>query len=296
MPRIPEPDLQRLKEEVSVQRLVEASGVALKKGGKDFTGRCPFHADDTASLVITPHKNLWHCLLHQHQREVKTILHRGKELAYIEVAKTDIALANAIAHEVLGRTLDELPPQTRNLLVLLRAWAGTQCTSQNLTQKDWRFTRKALRAHCHWGDTQLKVHLARLVEFEHVVMHRRGLAVEYELVFDGGVDTGAHMNGLLDVDRLATRASLDETHPASPTDPIHGYDASRSGLQGLRSASGRPVGGVGSPCGRDGVQTPPSRASIGDAGMPLRNGHEMPETHGSGASSLAAGPVIAMAH
>ncbi|SFO54310.1 DNA primase, catalytic core [Variovorax sp. PDC80] len=61
MPRIPDTDLQRLKEEISVQRLVEASGVALRKGGKDFTGKCPFHADDTASLVITPHKNLWHC-------------------------------------------------------------------------------------------------------------------------------------------------------------------------------------------------------------------------------------------
>lgn len=61
MPRIPDQDLQRLKEEVSVQRLVEASGVALRKGGKDFTGKCPFHADETASLVVTPHKNLWHC-------------------------------------------------------------------------------------------------------------------------------------------------------------------------------------------------------------------------------------------
>ncbi|MFM7461121.1 MAG: CHC2 zinc finger domain-containing protein, partial [Burkholderiales bacterium] len=24
-------------------------------------GRCPFHADDTESLVVTPAKNLWHC-------------------------------------------------------------------------------------------------------------------------------------------------------------------------------------------------------------------------------------------
>ena len=61
MARIPDSELERLKNEVSVQRLVEASGVELKKGGKDFTGICPFHADVTASLVITPHKNLWHC-------------------------------------------------------------------------------------------------------------------------------------------------------------------------------------------------------------------------------------------
>lgn len=61
MPRIPDSDLQRLKEEVAVQRLVEAAGVELKKMGKDLAGRCPFHADDTASLIVTPAKNLWHC-------------------------------------------------------------------------------------------------------------------------------------------------------------------------------------------------------------------------------------------
>ena len=41
-------------------------------------------------------------LLHQHQREVKTVEHRGQHLAYIEATKADIALANSIAHEVLG--------------------------------------------------------------------------------------------------------------------------------------------------------------------------------------------------
>jgi DNA primase len=61
MARIPERELERLKSEVSVQRLVEASGVDLKKGGKDLLGKCPFHEDDEASLVVTPHKNLWHC-------------------------------------------------------------------------------------------------------------------------------------------------------------------------------------------------------------------------------------------
>ena len=59
MPRIPDTELERLKEEVSVERLVEASGVALKKAGKDLLGRCPFHDDAEASLVVTAAKNLW---------------------------------------------------------------------------------------------------------------------------------------------------------------------------------------------------------------------------------------------
>lgn len=61
MARIPQAEIERLKAEVSVERLVEAAGIELKKSGKDWLGRCPFHADDTASLVVTPGKNLWHC-------------------------------------------------------------------------------------------------------------------------------------------------------------------------------------------------------------------------------------------
>jgi DNA primase len=36
--------------------------VVLRKTGSDLTGCCPFHEDGTPSLVISPGKNLWHCL------------------------------------------------------------------------------------------------------------------------------------------------------------------------------------------------------------------------------------------
>src|SRR5271166_1610893 len=62
MARIPEQVVERLKTEVSVQRLAEARGVVLEKRGADLHGRCPSHDDRTPSLVITPVKNLWHCL------------------------------------------------------------------------------------------------------------------------------------------------------------------------------------------------------------------------------------------
>jgi DNA primase len=47
---------------VSVERLAEARGVVLARHGADLIGRCPFHEDRTPSLVVTPAKNLWHCL------------------------------------------------------------------------------------------------------------------------------------------------------------------------------------------------------------------------------------------
>ncbi len=62
MARIPEHELERLKREVSLERLAEARGIALARKGADLVGLCPFHDDTSPSLVVTPSKNLWHCL------------------------------------------------------------------------------------------------------------------------------------------------------------------------------------------------------------------------------------------
>ena len=62
MARISDEELQRLRGEVSVQRLAEARGVKLRRHGADLLGLCPFHEDREPSLVISPKKNLWHCL------------------------------------------------------------------------------------------------------------------------------------------------------------------------------------------------------------------------------------------
>src|ERR1017187_7760224 len=62
MARTRQEEVERLKREVSVQRLAEARGIKLTRHGADLLGKCPFHDDRTPSLVITPAKNLWHCL------------------------------------------------------------------------------------------------------------------------------------------------------------------------------------------------------------------------------------------
>ena len=62
MARIPESEIERLKSEIALERLVEAAGIELKRAGVDLIGRCPFHDDREPSLVISPRKNLWHCL------------------------------------------------------------------------------------------------------------------------------------------------------------------------------------------------------------------------------------------
>ncbi len=47
---------------MSLVSLAEAAGVALRETDADLTGCRPFHEDRTPSLMISPGKNLWHCL------------------------------------------------------------------------------------------------------------------------------------------------------------------------------------------------------------------------------------------
>jgi DNA primase len=58
MARIPDTELERLKREVSLARLIEAQGLKLIVQGKDLACRCPWHeGDDTPSCIVSPKTN-----------------------------------------------------------------------------------------------------------------------------------------------------------------------------------------------------------------------------------------------
>jgi DNA primase len=181
-------------------------------------------------------------LLHQHQRSVKTVSHGGEVVEYVEVTAEDIALANRLAHEVLGRSLDELPPQTRRVLLMLDEMVAEACGEEGIARADHRFTRRQLRERTGLGNTQAKLHLARLTELEYVAAHASGRSVSYELVYDGGGKDGSpFLPGLAPLEALSG----------------HGYDgkwsalfAKWSGGKGIRSGVGRPLVGPESGGGR----------------------------------------------
>ncbi|MGH3368930.1 MAG: hypothetical protein ACRDPR_02925, partial [Nocardioidaceae bacterium] len=144
-------------------------------------------------------------LLHQHQRPRRTVRRAGVEVTYIEATPADVALANRLAHEVLGRSLDELAPQTRRLLHVLHELVTERADAAGVEVRDVRFSRREVREHVGWSDFQVRTHLARLVELEHVVVHRggRGLTFVYELAWDGGgTDGQSHLAGLTDAATL----------------------------------------------------------------------------------------------
>jgi DNA primase len=162
-------------------------------------------------------------LLHQHQRPRKTVTYRGQALEYIEVTKEDIATANRLAHEVLGRSLDELPPQTRRLLLLTDEMVSAACEQKKIERADFRFSRKDVRVFTAWSDSQLKRHLHRLEELEYLLVHHggRGQSFVYELAFERQGDSGRPvLPGLIEIEKLTGYA----------------YDAKKSGLDGEKSA------------------------------------------------------------
>ena len=168
-------------------------------------------------------------LIHQFQRKVKTVEHKGDNLPYIEVEISDIEIANKLAATILGTSLDDLAPQTRKLLGLIRTMCKKTCEENTIEQQDFRFTRKRVRDYTNWGNTQLKVHLARLLEMEYLSLHTgsRGNTFVYKLEYQGGGEGGeSFAMNLIDTKKLR-------------------YDDRWSGPNGERSATGRPlVGGV----------------------------------------------------
>jgi DNA primase len=179
-------------------------------------------------------------LLHQYQRPVQTAANGDKVLEYIESTLNDIEMAAELIKQVLGRSLDELPPQTRRLLLLIDDMVRGQCEQLQMDRTDYRFSRRDVRQFTGWSDTQVKRHLHKLEELEYLIVHHggRGQSMVYELYFERPADPSQpFLPGLIDIEKLE----------------ICSYDENRDGQRGEKDGSSTPQvrpmfgGGMGAP-------------------------------------------------
>ncbi|MCP3867047.1 MAG: hypothetical protein GY703_02935, partial [Gammaproteobacteria bacterium] len=150
-------------------------------------------------------------LLHQHQRPRESCPVDGGR--FLTVTLEDIELANRLAPELLSRSLDELPPQSRRLLNCIKELVKDLCRREDMEQSTAFFSRRQLCESSGWTYSQVKRHLDRLQELEYVVTRygRMGSTLRYELLVDVDLEDAACPIGLLDVGKL--RKSI----PAIPT-------------------------------------------------------------------------------
>ncbi len=153
-------------------------------------------------------------LLHQYQRPIHTADLQGEATDYINVEPSDIAIANGIAGEVLGRSLDELAPQTRNCLLLTNTFVRENSQATGVSRHAFRFTRRELRKSLSWTDFQVRTHLNKLVDMEYMIVHRgkQGRRFVYELLYGGeGHEGQPFLMGLIDPAKLKAPS----TNPSS---------------------------------------------------------------------------------
>lgn len=156
-------------------------------------------------------------LLHQHQRTVECLdkeagcrlpgVAQRAKIGFVRATLDDIELANRLAPELLGRSLDELPPQTRRVYEVIKAIVRGKCDNEKIEQSVAFFSRRDLRVRLGWSITQIRAHLERLRELEYIEARygRMGSAFQYELITDcREISDKAHI-GLLDVEKLRVR-------------------------------------------------------------------------------------------
>jgi hypothetical protein len=200
-------------------------------------------------------------LLHQHQRPIGVLERPGREpVEYVEATLADIAAANQLAHAVLGVTLDELPPQTRRLLGLVREMVEARASAAGIKPAEVRFSRREVREATGWGDTQARVHLGRLEALEYLLT-RRGPNGQtfYELAWDGEGQAGEpFVMGLIDIEALGATGA-----------PTRAYDDKVAGAGGQGAGASRGECGPDVAPSRGGEIAPIAKPAGALADLPL---------------------------
>jgi len=170
----------------NAQRLLRPVAVVIPK---EHAKQRPF--PDTMTRTRRDHKKFLTliqsiALLHQRQRETKTSTEEGGTLEYIEATGEDVALAWELTNQALVRSLDDVQPQTRRLLLLIDKMVTGECARLEIERLDYRFTRATVRQFSGWGDSQLKKHLSRLEDLEYLALYRGepGQSYVYALNFE----------------------------------------------------------------------------------------------------------------
>lgn len=148
--------------------------------------------------------------LRQMQKPVKSFGNNGAAFEYVEADLEDIRIANELAREILGHSLDELSRPGRDLLLLLDEMVTARLKKEEPGDDPHRrqgigFTRREIREFTGWANARVHRYLKELADFEYVLVDagRNGATYRYRLAYDGqGKDGRKFVLGLKDATAL----------------------------------------------------------------------------------------------
>jgi len=143
--------------------------------------------------------------LFQMQRPIKQSATIGE---HIEVTLDDLALANELALELFGHSLDDLSPPSRELLRLIREYVQRRAAELKIEPSRVEFHRRELRENLQWSEYRLRCHLRELERLEYLlpVAGRFGQLYSYRLLYDEAGAGRRHLPGLKSVEQIRLEA------------------------------------------------------------------------------------------
>ncbi len=110
-------DLQAVKERIDIISVISRY-LTLAKSGENYKGHCPFHKDDTPSLMVSPEKGLWHCFGCGEGGDIFSFLMKIERISFAEA----LARLAAEAGVTIGRRADDEHAELRKIHTQVAAY------------------------------------------------------------------------------------------------------------------------------------------------------------------------------
>jgi len=174
--------------------------------------------------------------LQQMGRTVKRDETTGKE--YIGTTLDDIAIANELARELFGNSVDDLPPPSRELLERIVEYVEQRAIEMKVESRKVEFDRRELRQSLKVSEAQLRRYLKPLVDLEYLIPvgGRFGQSFCYRLLYDGQ-NEGRFVPGLKDVEQIHREAMAAGILPTSESPNLVIKNGTSSGKMAPRQTS-----------------------------------------------------------
>src|SRR6185437_1827691 len=79
--------VSQIREKIDIVSFI-SEFIPLKKAGRNFKANCPFHTEKSASFVVSPERQIWHCFGCGKGGDIYTFLMEYERLEFPEAFRT----------------------------------------------------------------------------------------------------------------------------------------------------------------------------------------------------------------